>query len=92
MRFNDDIQRSFYSDYFARYGIKLQEVSLPNGMIVSIFLESWRISDSGFLNLSGLDTYLSSLFHENEISGTQPSYPVLYGDGVSPNLPTILPR
>ena len=37
MEFNDDIQRSFYSGYFAGYGIKLQAVSLPNGMIGSIF-------------------------------------------------------
>ena len=37
MGFNDDIQRSFYSGYFAGHGIKLQAVSLPNGMIESIF-------------------------------------------------------
>ena len=94
MGFNDDIQRSFYSEYFAGYGIKLQAVSLPNEIIGSIFLGSWRVSDSGLLNLSGLNSYLSSLFHENQIiiNGTQPSYPVLYHDGVFPTLPTILPR
>ena len=94
MGFNDDVQRSFYSGYFAGHGIKIQAVSLPNGMIGSIFVGSWRVSDSGLLNLSGLDTYLSSIFHENGIiiNGTELSYPVLYGDGVFPNLPTILPR
>ena len=74
--------------------MKIQAVSLPNGMIGSIFIASWRVSDAGLLNLSGLNTYLSSLFHENNIiiNGTEPSYPVLYGDGIFPNLPTILPR
>ena len=37
MGFNDDIQRSFYSGYFAGHGIELQAVSLPNGMIGAIF-------------------------------------------------------
>ena len=94
MGFNDDIQRSFYSGYFAGHGIKFQAVTLPNGMIGSIFLGSWRVSDCGILNLSGLDTYLSSLFHEHDmiIPGNQPSYPVAYGDGIFPILPTILPR
>ena len=94
MGFHDDLQRSFYSGYFAGHGLKLQAASLPNGMIGSIYLGSWRVSDSGLLNLSGLDTYLSDLFSENNIiiPGNEPSYPVLYGDGVFPTLPTVLPR
>ena len=92
--FTDDIQRSFYSGYFSAHGIKAQVLSLPNGMIGSIYLGSWRVSDSGMLNLSGLDNYLTTLFHENEIiiPGNIPTLPVVYGDGVFPCLPTILPR
>ena len=58
-RFYDDIQHSFYSGYFAGHGLKVQVLFLPNGMIGSIFVASWRVSDSGLLNMSGLDTYLS---------------------------------
>ena len=63
-------------------------------MIGSVYLGSWRVSDSGLLNLSGLDACLTNLFHEEGIviHGEQPMLPVLYGDGVFPNLPTILPR
>ena len=86
--FNDDVQRSFYSGYFAGHGLKVQAVTFPNGMIGSIYIGSWRVSDSGLLNLSGLDQCLTTMFHEEGvmIGGDIPTLPVLYGDGVFPCL------
>ena len=60
----NDVQRSFYSAYFAGHGMKVQALTLPNGMFGSIYVGSWRVSDSGLLNMSGLDSYLSNLFNE----------------------------
>ena len=54
MGVHDDPQRSFYSGYFAGHGLKLQALTLPNGMLGSIYLVSLRVSDSGLLNMSGL--------------------------------------
>ena len=42
-------------------------MSLPNGMIGSVYVGSWRESDSGLLNMSGLDSYLSDLFREYDM-------------------------
>ena len=57
-------------------------------MIRSAYLESWPVNNSGLLNLSDLDTYLSNPFHDEGIQ----SLSVSYGGGVFPNLVTILPR
>ena len=65
--FSDDVQRSFYSAYFAGHGLKVQTLTLPNGMIGSVYIGAWRISDAGLLSMSDLDTYLSSLFNEYNI-------------------------
>ena len=63
-------------------------------MIGSVYLGSWRVSDSSLLNLSRLNNYLTNLFHESSviISVNDPTLPVLYGDEIFPCLPTILPR
>ena len=63
-------------------------------MIGSIFFGSWRVSDSGLLNMSGMDSYLSTLFRTFSIyiSGASNQFPALYGDGVFPQLPTIVAR
>ena len=63
-------------------------------MIGSIFLGSWRNSDSGLLNMSNLNYYLVTLFAEHNIRLNNDSapLPVVYGDGVFPLLPIILPR
>ena len=92
--FFDDIQRSFYSGYFAGHGFKVQALTLPNGMFGSIYLASLRVSDSGLLNMSGLDNYLSSLFRELNISmiNAFDQYPAVYGDGIFPQLCTIVAR
>ena len=65
--FNDNVQRSFYSEYFADHGFKVQALTLLNGMFGSIYLASLRVSDTGLLNMSGLDNYLSNLFRELNI-------------------------
>ena len=62
--FNHDVQRFFYSGYFGHHGLKIQAVTLPNGMFSSVFIDTLHVSDAGLLNMSGLDTYLSSLFCE----------------------------
>ena len=59
--FYDDVQRVFYSHYFAGHGLKLQALVLPNGTIGSAYVGAWRVSDTGLLNMSGLDSYLSGL-------------------------------
>ena len=60
-------------------------------MIGSVYLGSWRASDSSLLNLSGLDNYLANLFNESSviIPGYVSTLPVLYGDGIFSCLPTI---
>ena len=63
-------------------------------MIGSIFIGSLRVSDSGLLNMSNLNSYLFDLFQELDITlpGESDMLPVLYGDGIFPVLQTILPR
>ena len=92
--FHDDVQRSFYSAYFAGHGIKVQAVTLPNGMFGSIYIGAWRIGDSGLLNMSGLDNYLTELFLELNMGMTAAynQLPALYGDGIFPQLATIIAR
>ena len=65
--FVDDAQRAFYSGYFAAHGIKVQAITLPNGLIGSIYLGSLRVNDSGLLNMSNLNSYLVDLFNEHSI-------------------------
>ena len=86
MDFFDDVQRSFYSAYFAGHGLKVQTLTLPNGMIGSAYIGAWRVSDAGLLNTSGLDTYLTSLFNEYNIKlpAVLNQYPAVYGDGIFP--------
>ena len=63
-------------------------------MIGSVYLGVWRVSDSGLLNMSGLDSYLVSLFTEFEMKlvGAYDQFPALYGDGIFPQLATIVAR
>ena len=55
MGYHDDIQRAFYSGYFSGHRLKVQAVTLPNDMFGGVYLWSWRTSDSGSLNMSGLN-------------------------------------
>ena len=92
--FFDNSQRAFYSAYFSGHGLKVQTLSLPNGMVGSVYLGAWRVSDSGLLNMSGLDRYLTSLFNEfnMRLIGAFNQYPAVYGDGIFPQLATIVAR
>ena len=94
MGFTDDVQRAFYSGYFEGHGLKVQAVTLPNGMFGSIFIGSWRESDSGLLNMSGLNNYLCGLFEEfgMRLDGASGQFPALYGDGIFPQLAAIVAR
>ena len=38
--FYDDVQRAFYSAYFSGHGLKVQTLSLPNGMVDSVYLRA----------------------------------------------------
>ena len=67
-----------FHGYFAAHGIKMHVITLPNGMIGSIFLASLRVSDSGLLNMSNLNGYLVDIFHQNNISLPGNYYPCLY--------------
>jgi hypothetical protein len=92
--FHDDVQRAFYSGYFAGHGLKVQAVTLPNGLFGSIYVSSLRVSDAGILNMSGLNTYLCTLFNEFDMQlvHADNQYPALYGDGIFPQLSTIVAR
>ena len=93
-RFYDDVQRAFYSGYFSHHGLKIQAAALHNDIFGSVFIGSIRVSDLDLLNMSGLDTYLSSLFCEfnMNIELAYNQFPALYGDGVFPQLSTIVAR
>ena len=68
------------------HGMKVQALSLPNGMFGSIFIGPLRVSDSGLLSMSNLDTYLSRLFQEHNM-GMECAInqlPSLYDDGIFP--------
>ena len=94
MGFFDDVQRSFYSGYFGHHGMKVQALTLPNGMFGSVYIGAIRVSDSGLLNMSGLDNYLCGLFREfnSAMETALNQFPVVYGDGIFPQLSTIVAR
>ena len=84
--FSDDVQRSFYSAYFTVHELKVHTLTLPNGMIDSVYIGAWRVSDAVLLNMSDLDTYITSLFNEYNIRlpGALNQYPAVYGGGIFP--------
>ena len=91
----DNIQQFFYSGYFGHRGLKIQVVvTLPNGMFGSVFIGTHRVSDSGLLNMIGLDNYISTLFRKfhMRIISAYNQLPALYGDVIFPQLSTIVTR
>lgn len=74
--------------------MKVQAVTLPNGMFGSIFIGTLSVSDSSVLNMSGLDTYLSSLFYEFHlvIELAYNQFPALYDGGIFLQLSKIVAR
>ena len=61
-------------------------------MIGLIYLGSWRESDSGIFNMSGLDTYVSGLFWEFgiELPRSDNQLPASYGDDIFIQLATTI--
>lgn len=91
-----DIQRSFYSGYLRRHGLKAQVVYLPIGIIGSVFITELRQNDNGVQNISGLNDYLCELLQDTVLEdgddGDDNLLPALYCDGIFAVLETILPR
>ena len=61
-------------------------------MIGSAYVWAWRVSDTGLLNISGLDAYFSGILSEfgMQLSGAFNQLPVVYGDGIFPQLSSIV--
>ena len=76
------------------HGFKVQALILPNGMFGSIYLASLRLSNTGLLNMSGIDNYPSNLFRKLNIRMVDAfdQFPVLYVDRIFPRLATIVAR
>ena len=49
--YESDIQRTFYSGYLCRHGLKEQVVYLPIGIIGLVFITEIRQNNSGVLNM-----------------------------------------
>ena len=62
--YTEDVQRVFYSGHFAGHGLKVQAITLINGLFSNIFVALLRVSDTALQNMSGLDFYLTRLFME----------------------------
>ena len=93
-RFFDEVQRSFYLAYLSGHGLKVKTLTLPNGMVGSVYLGAWRVSDSGLLTMSGLDSYLTSIFNKfnMKLAGTHNQFPAVYGDAIFPQSADIVSR
>jgi hypothetical protein len=87
-----DIQRTFYSGYFRKHGLKCQVVFLPNGMIGSVFIAALAHNDRGMVNLSGINDYLVGLLHGVLLPPHYQMHPALYGDGIYQVLLCIISR
>jgi len=77
------IQMAFYTRYGKKWGLKLQCVTLPNGMFMHIFCTSLAQNDIGVLNISGIQIELRRLFIENDIRvGDGNFFPAIVGDDI----------
>ena len=74
--------------------MKLQTLTLSNGMFGSVYIGPMRVSDVGLMNISDLDTYLSQLFREfsMHVCGASNQFPAVYGDRIFPQLSTTVAR
>lgn len=61
-----DIQRSFYTGWVKKHGLKAQTVLFPDGMFGHVFIASMRNNDNGVLNMSRLADYMSENFPDME--------------------------
>lgn len=76
-----ELQRAFYSAYGKSHGLRLQAITLPNGIFAHIFIGPMSQNDKGLINLSGIQEALLNDFHENDIQ-VGLSYPCLGGDDI----------
>ena len=92
----DVLQRSVYSGYLKRHGLKVLTVVLPNGIISHLYGPiSARENDIGALNLSDLNRHLMALQPEITLAranGELVLYFSLFGDGFFPYLQCITHR
>ena len=64
-------------------------------MFVSIYIGPMHVNDSSLMNMSGLDTYLSQqkkIEFSMQIISASNQFPVVYGDGIFPQLSKIVTR
>ena len=88
----EELQQSFYSNYFKAHGVKFQFVVFPNDIIRSIFGCSKWHNDNGVLNMSGLCTYLMNILTPMISIIFSVIYPAFYGDAIYQVTPTIIFR
>lgn len=74
--------------------MKIQVVTFPNGIFGSGFIRTRRVSDSGLPSMSGIDTYLSTLFCKFNIRiiSVYNQLSASYEDGIFLQLSTIVTR
>jgi hypothetical protein len=83
-----DLQRSVYSGYQRKHGLKAQLVYLPIGLIGCAFVTEIRQNDNGVQNISGLNNYLYRLLMGVNVGGL---LPCLSGDSIFAVLVCIVP-
>ena len=78
-----NVQRSFFSGWVRKHGLKAQTVFFPDGMVGHVFVASMRNNNNGGFNLSGMGDYLSHVFRE--MPNCDPNHRLryaLYCDGI----------
>ena len=60
-------------------------------MFGSVHIGHMRVSDAGLMNMSGFDTQLFCKF-SMQMCGASNQFPSFYGDGIFPQLSTIVTR
>ena len=85
-----EIQRAFFTNYGHMWGMKLQGVLLPNGMMGSIFTASIAQNDKGVHNISGLSEELRRLLAPFPVNGN--ILPALYADDIYEPTESIVKR
>jgi hypothetical protein len=79
------------SKYYKAHGLNFQVIVFPDGMIGSIFGHSIRESDTGMVNISGLNPYLENILIPYAFDNGQ--LPALwYGDAIFANRPAMIGR
>jgi len=80
-----ELQRAFYSRYGKSHGLRLQAITLPDGMFGHIYISPMSQNDKGVLNLSGLQEALMEEFDRTGTRVQDMHYPCLAGDDIYVN-------